>query len=286
MTLNQFSTSLFIEMKKRLEEISSTESNTLQALKNKIAVVLQYIAKLKIFFNDYEIDNKPEEIQFFKIIKPKFLSELFYYQKSLELQSRLPLGSVTEIKNYYLNEFAKINNYLNNNNELYTYYRSNSTLLDEIYFTRKEPDSWLLLNFENYETDLSFTTIYDHKLSKIIALELMSDLIKESITKLENSRALIDPAENKTKLIWTGSKVSLIELMYALQSTGSFNNGVTDIKQLASKLEEFFSVDLGNYYRVFQEIRIRKINRTTFLDQLKIRLIQRMDTADENLKSK
>ena len=79
---------------------------------------------------------------------------------------------------------------------------------------------------------------------------------------------------------------TLRELLYALQSAGLFNNSKIDRKQLANQLEHFFNIDLGNYYRVFQEMRIRKINRTTFLDQLKDRLIQRMDEADENPKFK
>jgi len=37
---------------------------------------------------------------------------------------------------------------------------------------------------------------------------------------------------------------------------------------------------------MFQDMRIRKINRTTYLDLLKGRLIQRMDEADENPKYK
>ena len=74
---------------------------------------------------------------------------------------------------------------MNNNYEFVTYYRSQATSFDEIYFLRKEPDSWLLMNFEDYETDLNFTTIYDHKISKIIAFELLSEFIKSTLAKLE-----------------------------------------------------------------------------------------------------
>ncbi len=90
----------------------------------------------------------------------------------------------------------------------------------------------------------------------------------------------------QSSINWTGSKVSLVELLYALQSAGSCNNGNIDLKQLAKHFECIFNIDLGNYYRVFQEMRIRKINRTTFLDHLKTRLVQRMDEADENPKFK
>ena len=81
-------------------------------------------------------------------------------------------------------------------------------------------------------------------------------------------------------------KSALVELLYALQSAGSCNNGDIDLKQLANHFEHLFNIDLGNYYRIFQEMRIRKMNRTTFLDQLKARLIQRMDETDETPKFK
>ena len=99
-----------------------------------------------------------------------------------------------------------------------------------------------------------------------------------------SSIQLTDPPEPKNiekKLQWTGAKVSLIELIYSLQTTGVINNGTADIKLLTNFFERTFQVDLGNVYNVFQEMRIRKKNRTSFLDQLKERLIQRMDEADE-----
>ena len=200
----------------------------------------------------------------------------------------MPIGTINDIKNYYLKELQKISDYLNSNNDFFIYYRTNASSLDGIYFIRKKPDSWLLLNFEDYETDLSFTTIYDHKVSKIIAFELLSKFIKTSIDKLQilsDTSGNKDPG-NRKQVNWTGSKVSLVELLYALQSTGSCNNGEIDLKHLANHFEHFFNIDLSNYYRIFQELRIRKMNRTTFLDQLKVRLIQRMDETYENPKFK
>lgn len=81
-------------------------------------------------------------------------------------------------------------------------------------------------------------------------------------------------------MVWTAPKASLVEILYALQSTGVFNNGAADIKQLAMWFERNFRISLGNYYHVFQEIRLRKKNRTSFLDQ-KDKLIKRMDDADK-----
>lgn len=286
MCINEFTDSLYEDMNLKLEEINKNEFNNIQALRRCSYEVLQCLTRLKVYITDNKFLDKESEIHFFKNIKPKFLSKFIYYHKVFEIVSRLPFSSMEEMKSFYLLELDKIKDYLNENKEFYSYYRSNSTLFDEAYFLRKEPESWLLLNFDDYETDLNFTTIYDHKLSKIIAYESLSVFILEAINALElkQSNRTNSASEKKQKLTWTGSKVSLIELLYALQSTGSFNSGTIDIKRLAIHLEHFFNIDLGNYYRVFQEIRIRKSSRTAFLDQLKDKLINRMDESDENPK--
>lgn len=276
---------LFDKMDKRLSEINSTEINIIQRFKASSSAILQVMSTLKEYIINYKFSNQADEINFFKNIKPKFLSKLIYFRRAFEMQSRLPLSSAESEKNFYLKELDKVCDYEKENKEFLSYYRANSTLFDEAYFIRKEPDSWLLLNFDSFETDLRFTTLYDLKISKILACELLSEFIKNSINKLETGNEF---RKNRNSdiltLKWTASKVSLIELLYALQSAGSFNNGSIDLKNLASSFENLFEIDLGNLYRVFQEIRIRKQSRTAFLDQLKIQLIKRMNDADENPK--
>ena len=287
-SVTEFTISLYEEMELRLSEMNITDMTHLQNSKLCSSIILNFISKLKSYVLICKFFDKEEEINFFKHLKPKFYSKLIYHQKVVNIQSHLPLATLQDVKNYYLNELKKINDYFNTNHELVAYHRSQTTSFDEIYFSIKEPDSWLLMNVEDYETDLNFTTIYDHKISKIIAYELLSEFIKSMLAKLDIQHDLsgTEKASNAANVSWTSSKVSLVELLYALQSSGSCNNGQIDLKQLANHFEKIFNIDLGNYYRVFQEMRIRKINRTTFLDQLKERLIQRMDEADENPKFK
>jgi hypothetical protein len=84
-----------------------------------------------------------------------------------------------------------------------------------------------------------------------------------------------------SKLFWTGSKTDLIELIYALDSSGSINSGTADIKEVASVCEQIFNIDLGNYYHTFIEIRSRKSNSTKFINSLKASLLKRLKKSDE-----
>jgi len=284
-SLQEFTNTLYNEMDKKLSEINSNETSIIQRFKFSSSAILQSLSRLKGYIIKYRFIDKADEINFFRNIKPKFLSKLIYYRKAFEIQSSLPFSSSDDKKNFYLKELNKISEYQKDNKEFLSYYRANSTIFDEVYFTRNEPDSWLLLSYDSFETDLNFTTFYDLKISKILAFELLTDFIKSSINKLESENEYKKSySPGIFKLKWTASKISLIELLYALQSSGSFNNGSIDLKNLASGLENLFNIDLGNYYRVFQEIRIRKQSRTTFLDQLKAQLIKRMDDSDENPK--
>jgi hypothetical protein len=286
MTVSQFAVSLCEEIELSLSEINYKDSDYLQSSRISAGIILNSISKLKAFVLDREFMNKEEEINFFKHLKPRFYSKLIYHQKVISIQSHLPLAQLNDIQTYYLNELRKINDFVSSNQEFVTYFRSQATSFDEIYFLRKVPGSWLLMNSEDIDVDLNFTTIYDHRISKIMASELLSEFIKSMLAKLNIHQDLSGGEKllNSANINWTGSKVALVELLYALQSAGSCNNGNIDLKQLASHLENLFNIDLGNYYRVFQEMRIRKINRTTFLDHLKDRLVQRMDEADENPK--
>ncbi|HET7118868.1 MAG TPA: RteC domain-containing protein [Hanamia sp.] len=285
MSLHEFTSALYDKMDKMLAEINSTEINVIERLKASSLAILQVMSTLKDYIINYKFTSQVDEINFFKNIKPRFLSQLFYFRKAFEMQSNLPLGSIEDEKNFCLKELKKINEYQIENKEFLSYYRANSTFFDEVYFIRKEPDSWMLLNFDSSEIDLRFTTFYDLKISKILAFESLTQFIKSVINKLEAVDGYGREYNSTTpKIKWTASKVSLIELLYALQSSGSFNNGSIDLKNLASSFEKIFDIDLGNFYRVFQEIRIRKQSRTTFLDQLKIKLIKRMDDSDENPK--
>ena len=50
-----------------------------------------------------------------------------------------------------------------------------------------------------------------------------------------------------------------------LHTEGVFNNGASDLKDIAEYLEAVFDIDLGKYHRAFLEIRMRKSDQTKFL---------------------
>ncbi len=110
-----------------------------------------------------------------------------------------------------------------------------------------------------------------------------NDLLSHYFT--ENGKSETELIESpfffpKIRLTWTGSKVDLVELIYAWEAAGCFNHGHVTIKEIVVYIEVVFNIDLGDYYHTFRDLR-RRVNRTAFLDNLIIHLIERMNKADQ-----
>lgn len=251
-------------LQKRLKEIGDLNSaeGDLLRLGKAVTNLRDIVAELKRFTVKYSFRNAEEEVQFFKEVKPVFLCQYIYYKKMFSV---LLFNSFQDRKSRiekYYKVLRKLQVFAIKNEAFYEYCMSGATYLDHTYFTRK---SQML---SSVELDEKFSTGYDLKLSKILAHELMKQYIIDALRKLQEDKE----SSAATTLTWTDSKVSLIELIYALHTSGVFNHGKSDLKQIVRCFEEQFSVELGNYARVFSEIRIRKSGQTNFLEHLRGRL--------------
>jgi RteC protein len=185
------------------------------------------------------------------------------------------------LKKYLINELNRLKNYFDENLDFYKYYRTGSIYLDHKYFVRGKQDIQLTINSNYFETDDRFSTTHDSIVSKILANDQLQVYLEDELLFLERKEPRNKTQDApKTKLSWQESKTSMIELIYALQSHGAFGNQ-TDIKEIAAYFEYAFNIDLGDYYRTYLEIRIRKTGRTKFLSLLQETLVKRMDMLDE-----
>lgn len=247
-----------------------------------INIIINSIEKLKIIFEKDKTKSIEQEIDFFKNIKPKFTSKLIYYNAIFKIETKKPHGGERILKKYLNNELDKLKRYFDNNLDFYKYYRTGSSYLDHKYFTRGKFDIKLALDSFYFEIDHSFSTSHDFKVAKIMAHDLIQVYLEDKLLMLESKKSREKSQFNpKAKQTCTGSKVALTELLYALHTEGVFNNGASDLKDIAKYLEHVFEIDLGDYYRTFLELRMRKTSRTKFLSSLTDSLIKKMDEADE-----
>ncbi|MFY0481173.1 RteC domain-containing protein [Flavobacterium sp. PLA-1-15] len=273
---------LLSSLNEQLNFIDLEVDNQIKKCENAIEVILASIANLKKIISKSNFKTDTEEIQFFKDLKPQFTSKLIYYNMVFKIEMKRPNGGNRILKKYYNNELLKLKAFFDNELEFYQYYRTGNTYLDYKYFQRGKFDIKLALDNFYFEADTTFSTSHDFKVAQILANDLIQLYLENQLIIIEN-KDTSEKSQRKpnTKLMWTGSKVALTELLYALHSEGVFNNGTTEIKDIATYLEYTFNIELGDYYRTFLELRMRKTSRTKFLSSLTDSLIKKMDEADE-----
>ena len=241
------------------------------------------LENLRNRFKENSFKNTQEEIEFYKQIKPKVVSYLIFYAKRLHIESkRSVVGKKEQIK-YLKKAITELQLYFNNNLDFYHYYKSKATHLDEQYFLRKNKTIRIYVEEYYFFTEDTFSTSHDGSLAIVMAYIKLIKYLKNEINKLNNipeNREISNPFQKETQLNWSGNNSELVELIYALHTSGKINNGNVDIKKITNAFEELFNTDLGNYYQSFNDIKNRKINRTKFIDKLKTSLVNYMNELD------
>lgn len=273
-----FSESLLSEVECHLKVIHSQKVEPIQYAEQAIKLLITIVEKLKTTCLSHNFETKAEEIDFFRNIKPLFASKLIYYNEIYTIETNKPFGSKKVIRKYFKAELTKLEIYCTENLEFYKYYRTGNQDLDKKYFIRGKHNLRHTLDSFYFQADHRFSTSHDYKVAKILANDNLKVYLESEIAKLDDKE--VHSMFKKTQK-WTGSKVALVELIYALHAEGVFNNGSAELKEVVTVFESAFDIELGQFNRAFLEIRARKSERTKFLNSLKDKLILRMDDADE-----
>lgn len=260
-----------------IEQIERSE-NDMVARCEKILMELDVqIRKIKNLLQQYKFSDWSDEIYFFKNTKPKFVAKYIYYSKVIAIEASKPYADPFVLKKYYENERANLLHFYEDHKDFINYYRRKSTFLDKKYFLRFKFDFKLKLSPELYSYDEAFSTSHDHLVSQLLANDQL-DLYLANKINLKETGETID--SDYKRLEWTAPKVALVELVYALHETKCFNGGQADLAEIFRWTENGFNINLGNYYKTFAEIRLRKTNKTRFLSLIQKNLEESIENQD------
>ncbi len=274
--MNNFYNEILLKLETAIKDLEIETYCSIQRIEAVIHHILECLSELKGYVLKRGFKNTDEEIRFFKYQKPAIVAKLIYYNAIYKIETKKPYGA-KPIRKYLNKELKKLKRFFDNNLDFYKYYRSNNSFLDDKMFLRGNHDIKLWLDTYYFQSDQSFSTSHDYKVAKIIANDLIQVYIEDQLyNKFQK-----DKSKNQKRLKWTGSKVALIELIYALHYQNVFDNGNNDIREVAQYFESAFDIDLGNFYQTYLELRNRKMNRTKFLDALREELIKKMDEQEE-----
>lgn len=280
--MKDFMTSLNAAWDFELQEIQATEEHIVKVCEAALTITRKALAGLRAHLLTAEFKDKEEEIWFFKEAKPQLLSKLIYYDKLYHLELRRPIGREKLVRKYLENEILHLERSYDVYSDFYLYFRMGQTSNDEQYFMRSKLSNYNDCEVHGFDSDPNLSTGYDCKVAQILAQDMLVSYLNKEIYKLkERSAPGHDLGYPHHRLEWTGSKTGLVELIYGLAQSEVFNHGKTDYKEIAQYFERVFNISLGNIYKTFEKIRMRECGPTTFLDNVKVKLVDYTDKFNE-----
>lgn len=278
--MNPFCIAFYNDFEVEYQAIKQSISDTITLANKVIPLIEKRIKELHKWLKNHVFDTIEEEIYFFKEVKPKLASKLIYYKTILKIESNAPATKKLK-KKFYDKALFKIYQYSKNNKDFYQYYRSRASFKDNEYFLRNNEnyvslDDCYLMNYDN-----RLCSSHDYKVAIIMSNDLLCNYLENRIETIEKSCEMKYPTPIN-QLNWTGSKVELVELIYALHQQRLFNSGNTDIKEIANYVGKMFNIEIEeNIYRSYLDIKNRKSNRTKFLSGLVESLHEKILTEDQ-----
>lgn len=261
-----------------LKAVENEEDNWITVCEKALMKIDEAIRLTKHMILTSEFETTADEVFFFKHLKPALISKFIYYTKILSIESLKPALGKEGLLKYFLSEQKKLNIFYKEHTDFYSYYRRGATYLDHKYFIRNSFDMKMRLSLGFYNLDPSFTTSHDHFVAHILANNDLEIYIKGEVEKIENDTTPV--RSYKSMLTWSSSKVSLIELIYSLHLMKCFNAGNIELVEVIRTFEKMVGTDLSNFHKILGEIKLRKINRTKFLQSLYENLEQHFTDLD------
>lgn len=276
-----FATQLSKEFIQHLESVVTNGKSEIEIASEKLDISTNYLSHLEEFIKTVEFKNEKEEIHFFKYVKPKFLSRSYYYSVLTYTYSHMPAGDRKTKINFIKKVIKKNNSFISENQRFFSYYKLKQHSEDHIYFLKSAKYLPLYPDF-SFEASNNFNNINSTILSKLIAYEEVNDCLSSIIDSLLSP---YKPLEHQIHLEeksaypikWCGSKAELTELLYAVHSNGNF--GEVAINKVMETFEDVLQVNMGNYYRNFLDLSMRKKSRTPYLDNITKSLEKKFDDS-------
>ncbi|WP_312422578.1 RteC domain-containing protein [Epilithonimonas sp.] len=263
------------ELELKINEVYD-EDDIIKVAEKSLLLIDESIRKLKTLVSFHKFENLGEEVHFFKNLKPKFISKFIYYSLVLDLESHKPNAGKKVLKKFYEAEQEKLKNFYTEQSDFYSYYKREATYLDHKIFVRDSYDLKMKLSLGFYNFDTTFTTSHDQLIAKFIANEKFDQFLKIQIDGLSES----EDHKSLSPLVWSASKVGLIELVYALYQMRCFNGGNVELSEVVRFVEKSLGTDLGNFHKTIFEIRNRKQGPTKFLNVVSENLLQYFQSTE------
>lgn len=273
--MNTYCLPFFQELERDFEVRKNTCSNSIEHSQEMIYFLEKKLKEINQWVKTFCFSTEIDEIHFFKELKPSLVSKILYYKHILKIESTLPSGKKCKRK-HYLKALNKASQLRKENREFYEYFRCRATYSDSDYFIRRPYKDIMRCHSMQLYFDSKLSTSHDYEVANLISADMLINYLENKIDELDNHNGTIQYSQ-PINYSWSGTKIDLVELIYALKYSNLINNGNVDVKELATHIGKIFNIELDDsIYRIYQDIKIRKTVRTKFLNSLVDNLNQKL----------
>lgn len=264
----------------KIDVLNQRIADPVQRAEKGIPICIKALTQLQDLVEKHDFEDSAEEIGFFRNIKVIPMSYLVYFSEVRSCAFRIPKTGKDYQKRFLEKELRKINKFFHTNNDFVYYMEQGYSYLDHQFFTRNHQHNFPITPLINYYQYPDFSTSHDMLWAKIQGMYRLIHYVRQSLQQVSPSTSFNYESKSHKLLLWTGSKSALIELIYALYSDRVINDGAVEISAIASSFEDFFNVKLDNIYKTYSEIKARKGSSTKFLEELILKLQQKIHSDD------
>lgn len=278
-------TQIMQSFRKEMAHLQKTDLKNIENLNNGITISKECLYRLRLKIRDINsFPDSKSEISFFKTDKPFVLGYLKYFVNLHAYMMEKPTADLNKQRLFINKRLEKLEDCKKKQLIFWNYYKHNEERLDHIYFIRGNNDLAIVNDSSRHFSDPEFSTSHDNLVGKFIAYDLLVNFYNDELLLLKKIESGNYAEETKPEILkdlsWTATKTDLVEIIYALQASGALRNGQAEISRIANVCSNLFEIDLGNVYKTYSEIKSREIDRTKFIDKLKVSLETRMNYDD------
>lgn len=279
MSIINYSKERYGELQRELSMLNLELENPLIQIDSACKLVDNAMSELKAYLIQYKFQSDEEEIEFYKDYMTDFLKEAVFYTEVFNLESIKKVGTQKSMRQYYEQELRSIQNFLDSHQTLYNYLLLEDSDKDRTYFLRSSEAPVYKPSLFRHTLDTRFCPVFTLYFGRIKGVLEISKHIYGQLRKL-NGVSQYGHMAKKPQLNWTGKKVELVELVYALKVSGVINHGRAEIREISRVFESLFGMNFQDIYRTYTEISIRKKSRTAFLDFLTERMTEYIEKGE------
>lgn len=260
-----------------LNDLQGLHDNDTNSIISAINITTTSISEINSYILSNPFQTETDEINFFKRIKPETDGRLIFFMMLL----RLTQCSINLIESSILSkQLNHIDHFYQRESAFYLYYKLGRKDFDDQYFLRKSSVMDFPFDEDHIPFDFNTNTYMSAKAARIVAYDLFKEHIERTLL-LPRSEALIKKGNrNEPGPVWAASVADFVEFVYSAHERGLFGKGIK-VSTLTNYLSTCFGIKVTNVYKTWEDIRLRKKDKTPFIRSMMSSLERRIDHDNE-----